>query len=113
MDKDFKEEIKLLKEKLKKKNKRVLELSKHNKKLREKRDYWFYEYGIITNKYYTIKKYLPEKYYRVEWSGVNQLGNRLAPKTELRKGICAAEIISDLEKNYQDATIHMIEEMAS
>ena len=113
MDKDFKEEIKLLKEKLKKKNKRVIELSKYNKNIKIDRDYWFQEYKKIKGKYYTIKKYFPEKYYRVEWSGVNIHGNRLSPKTELKKGICAAEIISDLENNYRDSKIHMIEEVAS
>jgi inorganic pyrophosphatase len=113
MDENLKDEIKILKEKLKNKSKRVRELSDLNKTFRKRADHWFNEFHNEREKFYAMMRFFPKKYYKVEYSGVNEHGNRTSTKIELIKGICAAEIICDIERHYKDGKVHMIEEVAT
>tara|TARA_R110000868_G_scaffold335547_1_gene596412 strand:+ start:8381 stop:8725 length:345 start_codon:yes stop_codon:yes gene_type:complete len=112
-EKELKDEIKRLKEKLKKKSKRVSELLVKLKACEKRREYWYNELDKERDRYWAIRHNFPEKYYRVQWSGISKEGNRLSPVTELRTGICAKMVIDDLQRRYTDAKIHMIEEVAT
>ena len=112
-EKELKEEIKRLKEKLQAKNKRVSESTKECKKLkminiREDRHSL-----MAAAKYWAIQGNFPEKYYRVKWSGVNEIGTRNPSKIELIKGLCANHVITVLEQSWEDVQIDMIEEVAT
>ena len=112
-EKELKDEIKRLKEKLKKKSKRVSDLMAENKKAIKAREHWYDSYQKERDLYWAIKKNFPDKYYRVEWSGVDKSGNRMAPTIQLKTGPCAAFIIEMLQRRYTNAEIHMIEEVAT
>ncbi len=113
MDIQLKDEVKILKEKLKKKTSRIKELIKKNEQLKKSKDYFRKESHLENERLWAIRRYFPDKYYRVEWSGVNALGNRNPPVIELKKGLCAADVIFEIKESYTKAKIHMIEEVAS
>ena len=111
--KELKDEIKRLKEKLSKKNLKLKEL---NEKLREAvkaRERWYNMYEQSDNLYCAIKNNFPDKFYKVEWSGINERKVRTPPTTELLEGVCARDVIERLLQQYAQVKIHMIEEVAS
>lgn len=108
----FKEELKLLKEKIKKKNLRIKQLININNNLRELISGYHIECNELRHTHWILKKNFPQKYYRVEWSGVDENGKRLASKIEMKSGLCVAVVIDEIKNTYTKAIIHMIEEVA-
>lgn len=112
-EKELKDEIKRLKDKLTKKNLRLKEVSTKLTNAETRRKYWYQEHEKSNELYWAIRKNFPEKFYKVEWSGVNELGNRNPSTIELLQGVCAKHVIQNLNNKFDSVKIHMIEEVAT
>jgi len=110
-EEDLKEEIKRLKEKIKKKDVRIKDLITKCGRLRYEANY----YRPFQDQYLMLLRSFPLKYYSVQWSGFNKHFDVIQKRNfdELRKGICAAHVIMHIEDEYDQVQIIMIKEVAT
>lgn len=92
--------IKILKEKLKKKNEKTRELNRKNIQINEIFGNLLASYRRIDIKYQEIKKLLPIKYYKVSYEVISGDEVFLSRNNELKKGSHPSEIIAELHIFY-------------
>lgn len=106
------EEIKALKDKLKKKNARIRELNKRVLLLDKRCDYWYEQLEESSNKFWDVSRYIPEKYYKVTFGAENTHGG-ISEFTQLHKGYFAIQVVNALERKCNSFKLIAIEETAS